>query len=72
MALMSGQLLRELQELIAALDRRTPHVGRPDEALIASDAAALRIKALRQISDLEGDPLATQDRQLAETSPTAG
>lgn len=51
---MSSQLVRELQELIEALDRRVPHVGRPGEALIAIDAAALKVEATKQIADLEG------------------
>jgi hypothetical protein len=42
-----------LHELIAALDRRVPHVERSGEALIARAAAVLRADALKRISDLE-------------------
>jgi hypothetical protein len=46
--------IRHLRELIAALDRRVPHVERSGEAAIARDAAALRDKALKRIAVLEG------------------
>jgi hypothetical protein len=45
--------IRHLRELIAALDRRVPHVERSGEAAIARDAAALRDKALKRIAVLE-------------------
>jgi len=45
--------IRQLQELIAALDRRVPHVERVGEAKIAKDAAALKARALKRIEDLE-------------------
>jgi hypothetical protein len=45
--------IRHLRELIAALDRRVPHVERSGEAAIARDAAALRDKALKRIAALE-------------------
>jgi hypothetical protein len=45
--------IRVLQELIEALDRRFPHVERAGEANIASDAAALRARALERIAQLE-------------------
>jgi hypothetical protein len=47
-------LIRQLRELVVALDQRVPHVERAGEAAIASDAAALREKALRRIAELEG------------------
>jgi hypothetical protein len=47
------QLVRELRELIAALDRRVPHVERAGEAAIARDAALLKAKALKRITELE-------------------
>jgi hypothetical protein len=46
------QLLCELQELIAALDRRVPRVERAGEASIARDAAALRAKAVKRLAEL--------------------
>ena len=43
----------ELYELIAALDRRVPHVERVGEVAIARAAAALRDEALARIATLE-------------------
>ncbi len=54
MAIADAQLARELQEMIAALDRRQPRVGQPGEASIARDAAALRAKAVKCLADLAG------------------
>ncbi len=47
-----ADLARELQELIAALDRRVPRVERAGEASIARDAAALREKAVKRLAEL--------------------
>lgn len=44
---------RHLHELIAALDRRVPHVERAGEVAIARDAAALKKKALQRLAILE-------------------
>jgi hypothetical protein len=46
--------VRELHELIEALDRRVPHVERAGEAAIARDAANLKAKALIRLAELEG------------------
>ena len=53
MALIRTELVRELHELIAALDRRVPQLERAAEASIACDAAALKVKALKRIEELE-------------------
>lgn len=53
MALSRTDLVRELRELIEALDRRVPKVERAGEASIARDAAALRTKALQRLAELE-------------------
>ena len=45
--------IRHLRELIAALDRRVPHIERVGEVKIARDAASLRTKALKRIAALE-------------------
>jgi hypothetical protein len=45
--------LRHLHELIAALDRRVPHVERTGEIEIAREGRALRERALRRIAELE-------------------
>jgi hypothetical protein len=44
--------VRELEELIAALDRRVPQVRQAGEAAIARDAAALRAKAVERLAEL--------------------
>jgi len=45
--------VRELLELVAALDRRVPQVERAGEAAIARDAAALKARALKRIDELD-------------------
>ena len=53
MAVTSTKVLRELRELIAALDRRLPQVERAGEISIARDAATLRARAMKRIEELE-------------------
>lgn len=48
-----ARTVRELYELITALDRRLPHVERVGEVSIARAAAALKIEALKRIEELE-------------------
>ena len=65
MALTAPALTRELEELIAALDRRVPRVEEAGEADIARDAAALRAKAVERLATLVHDaapPPATSER----------
>jgi len=52
MAVSAEQLARDLQELIAALDRRLPGVEQAGEVGIARDAAALRAKAVERLEEL--------------------
>jgi hypothetical protein len=66
MAVARTQLVRELRELIAALDRRVPRVERAGEAAIARDAAMLKAKALNRIAEL-----GAQDVPSASDSATA-
>jgi hypothetical protein len=49
------ELARELEELIAALDRRVPRVEEAGEADIARDAAALRAKAVERLAEISRD-----------------
>ena len=56
MAVNTAELIRELEELIAALDRRVPRVEQAGEAAIAGDAAALREKALARLAQLTKRP----------------
>jgi hypothetical protein len=51
-AVTTRELVRELEELIAALDRRLPRVEQAGEAAIAADAARLRDKAVRRLAEL--------------------
>jgi hypothetical protein len=46
-------VLDDLRELVAALDRRVPHLDRKGERDIARDAAALRVEAMRRILEIE-------------------
>ena len=72
MALIRTQLLRELHALIAALDRRVPPVGQAGDASIARDAAALKVKALKRIAELEDhDSLSQSASAPAEKRPPA-
>ena len=48
-----AQTVRELRELIAALDRRVPQVERVGEIPIARAAVALKSEALKRIEELE-------------------
>jgi hypothetical protein len=54
MALSPADLIRELQELIEALDRRLPRVEQAGETAIARDAAALRQRAVQRLEQLAG------------------
>jgi len=56
MAVNASELTRELEELIAALDRRVPRVEQAGEAAIARDAAALRAKAFDRLAQLATTP----------------
>jgi hypothetical protein len=59
-------LTRELQELIAALDRRVPRVEQAGEAEIARDAAALRAKAVDRLAELANPPAAPTARDSGD------
>ena len=61
-----NQLMRELHELIAALDRRVPRVERAGEASIARDAAALRAKAVTRLAELTAE--ASPDSTVSDSS----
>ena len=50
-----NELKSVLEELIAALDRRVPRVEQAGEAAIARDAAALRAKAVKRLTELVRD-----------------
>jgi hypothetical protein len=46
-------VVRDLRELIAALDRRVPRLERDGEQSIARDAQGLRRAALKRLCELE-------------------
>ena len=52
-AMMPGRLVRDLVEVIAAIDRRSPQANNPGEAAIVRDAAALNARALTRLAELE-------------------
>jgi hypothetical protein len=62
LAVAPSDLARELQELIAALDRRVPRVERAGEAGIARDAIALREKAVQRLAEIEAQAAAAAVR----------
>ena len=45
-------MIGDLRELLAALDRRVPHLERDGEAQIARDAAELRARAVALLAAL--------------------
>ena len=52
MAVITPDLVRELEELIAALDRRSPQGERAEEASIAQEAARLRQRAVKRLEEI--------------------
>jgi hypothetical protein len=61
------ELRRELEELIAALDRRVPRVERAGEVSIARDAAMLRERAVKRLAEL--DAAAATRRATRDDTP---
>jgi hypothetical protein len=56
MAVGACELVRRLEELIAAIDRRAPRAEQAGEAAIAREAAALRAKAVERLAELAHCP----------------
>ena len=50
----TATLIDDLQEIVAALDRRVPRLERAGEIEIARDAAHLRDEAIERLRKLEG------------------
>ena len=66
-----NDLACELQELIAALDRRVPRVEQAGETAIARDAAVLREKAVQRLRELdEQSEIAASDRPKQNLAPS--
>lgn len=55
MAMTAADVARELEELIAALDRRVPRVHQAGEVALAHEAAELRARAVERLAELVGD-----------------
>ena len=53
----SAAIIRDLRELIEALDRRLPQVQRAGEAAIATAAMRLRTEARNRIEELEREKI---------------
>ena len=66
MAVTRVQAVRELRELIAALDRRVPQVQRAGEEAIARDAATLRARAVTRIDELESESSSPETAQMSD------
>jgi hypothetical protein len=62
-AVTTTELRRNLEELLAALDRRTPHIERAGEAAIVRAADALREEALRRLATLDNE---TSDNETSD------
>lgn len=62
MAVSRTELVRDLEELIAALDRRLPGVAEAGEVAIVRDAAALRAKAVRRLAELSASTYEVVER----------
>ena len=62
MALTRTPAVRELLDLIAALDRRVPRVERAGETAIARDAAELKARALRRIAELDRETASIESK----------
>jgi len=62
MALTRTPAVKELLDLIAALDRRVPRVERAGETAIARDAAELKARALRRIAELDREPASIESK----------
>jgi hypothetical protein len=70
MAVNRRELTRELEELIAALDRRVRRVEEAGEAAIARDAAALRAKAFKRLAELAASRADGDEPDSAELRDT--
>lgn len=63
----TDRLVKELRELVAALDRRVPQVERAGELTIAREAAALREQAIRRLAELGDASLAGRVQPVIKT-----
>ena len=66
----SPELVLELEELIAALDRRVPRVEQAGEAAIAREAATLRAKAVKRLEELVAQKTPARRKQTTAAAVT--
>ena len=66
MAVNTSALARELEDLIAALDRRVPRVEQAGEVTIAREAAALRARAVNRLAELADVDVAPAVRRAGD------
>ena len=59
----TSTIVRQVKELIAALDRRRPQPGRADEEGIALESASLRDRAVARLEELESTPARRSGRR---------
>jgi len=55
MAIERSAAVRELFELLDALDRLVPHLEQAGEAEIGRDAAVLKARALKHVQEIEAE-----------------
>jgi hypothetical protein len=67
MAVSRSELARELEGLIAAIDRRVPRLDRVGEAAIAREAAALRAKPVERLAELAHRPTIDAVKRVGPT-----
>jgi len=65
-----ADLVTALEEVIAALDRRIPHLERAGEAAIVREAASLRAQAMRRLREL--DPHTSTARRVPDDTEAEG
>jgi len=61
------RVIRQLHELIEALERRVPRLGEAGELRIVHDAAALKRRAMERIAELRGG--SARDRGTGPGAP---
>lgn len=69
MSMSTPDLIRDLEEVIAALDRRVPQIRQAGEEAIARDAAALRAKAIDRLTQLKRSPAVTVTSNTGARKP---
>ena len=69
MVVSTPDLIRDLEEVIAALDRRAPQIGQAGEETIGRDAAVLRAKAIDRLTQLGPSPAMTVTSNAGTRKP---